>query len=336
MRKIFILLLTCFSLAAFAAPPMLQVINVSGDSIMQYCKVEVGGQLVEDSLAFNGATAYLPVGSGTAETIRFTSLEDNAEFFELTNLTLTDDNYYQSILFGVRNPGDYASNPEGQSTALDATFQTVDRSGISAGNVRTNFFHAVSDAIELDVADLIFEFVVNDMNFGTYGSSTTDFPMGNRSLFFTSTDSLIVVGSRSAGLDTANGKTATILLSGFIVPINNQNGPSINFYAVDEAGNVVEMGFVLRTPIQELLQGLNLYPNPATDHVRLEFTLKESTEIRMAVTDLAGNELSVEILQGWSGYNNIRTELPQLANGIYFVHLSRQGAQMALPLIIVK
>jgi hypothetical protein len=225
-------------LAVKAEDANLQIINLSPDTSMNLVEVSLEGVVLIDSLEFNEATAYLLVPEGLNQTLTFKSVKYPTEVFELTNLNFSPTNYYQSILFGVTNTVDYFPNPEGNPLDLNATFNMIDTLNVPAEKIAVNFFHAVSDAVELDVADFILEFIVNDMSFGNYSNTTTYFPKEERSLFFTSTDSVITVASRTVDLTAIEGKSITIFLSGFIVSEDNNDGPDFGLYSVDEAGNV--------------------------------------------------------------------------------------------------
>jgi len=208
--------------------------------------------------------------------------------------------------------------------------------GISVADKRVNFFHAVGDAVELDVADLVFEYIVDNMSFGQYSSTTTDLPANVRSLFFTSTDSIITIASRSIDLAALEGNTITIFLSGFIVPDDNNFGPVLGFFAVDTAGQVIELSLVLSTPINELLSDLKMYPNPATDYVRLDFSSELYGSIDLYLTDLSGKQYLHHSHQVSIGFNSLQLSIPAIPSGLYLLQLTNGLTQTSLPLVILR
>lgn len=336
-RFIYLSLLILFpAFQSFAGNPTLQVINASSDPFMGLAKVELGDSVLIDTIRLNNGTAYLEVPAAMGQTLRFTALLDTSAVLELTGLDFEEDKMYQSILFGVRNDANYYPNPDGRSLLLDATFREVDTSGIASGSVRTDFFHAVGDAVGMDVADLLFEYIVDDMYFGEYSSTSTDLPADLRSLFFTSTDSVVVIASRSVDLEQITGNSITIFLTGFIVPINNNNGPVLGFYGIDQAGNVIELGFVLSTPLDEILTDLRIYPNPASESIALDFYYDSSERLDLYFTDLSGRLFFEEELRIYPGNNEHRIQLPELANGLYLLYLSDGRQQKSVPVVIVR
>ena len=338
MQRIYVLLLIVLitTIKASAGNPGLQLLNISADPFLGFAKVELNDSILIDTFRFNEGTAFLEVPEGSNQTLRFTALLSSNSIFELTDLNFEADRVYQSILYGVQDDTEYTPNPDGQSLLTNATFVEVDTSGVDTTNMRVNFFHAVGDAVEVDIADLVFEFIVDDMAFGEYSSNTTDLPADLRSIFFTSTDSVVTIASRSIDLGNISGNTLTIFLSGFIISVDNESGPILGFHAIDQAGNVIELGLVLATPLDEVLSDLKIYPNPTSHEVILDFYNTEVNELELLLTDLNGKLYLNESLPVNSGSNHIRIELPDVPNGLYHISLSNRNQRVALPLVILK
>jgi hypothetical protein len=323
-------------LAVKAEDANLQIINLSPDTSMNLVEVSLEGVVLIDSLEFNEATAYLLVPEGLNQTLTFKSVKYPTEVFELTNLNFSPTNYYQSILFGVTNTVDYFPNPEGNPLDLNATFNMIDTLNVPAEKIAVNFFHAVSDAVELDVADFILEFIVNDMSFGNYSNTTTYFPKEERSLFFTSTDSVITVASRTVDLTAIEGKSITILLSGFIVSEDNNDGPDFGLYSVDEAGNVTLLDVISGLLLNELIADVKLFPNPARNTTQLQFNNLHLNQFNVSLIDLSGRNLNSQLHNAVNGFNQITVQLPEVSAGMYFILLESEGNSQLLPLIIAQ
>lgn len=319
---------------AVAGNPALQLINLSPHPALDYVQVELNDSVLVDSLAFNGATAFLDVPDTTGATLTFTSLTDPAIKGELTGIDLTADVRYQAIFYGVHDTFRYTPNPDGQDLSLQVAWTQVDTAGLASGMVRTRFFHAVGDAVELDVADLLYEYIVDDLTFGEYGAQITDLPADLRSLFFVSSDSVTQLASRSADLSLVQGGSVTIFLSGFIVPINNFNGPAIKFYMADADGNVWPLGFILNAEENLLATDLSLYPNPASDFARISLTLDAPARIGLSLIDLAGRNLLDRLENLPAGKSEIHLDLPALPTGFYLVRLTDGNRVQALPIVI--
>ena len=332
--KLLLLALIIGCVSSKANDPVVQLINISPDSVMDIVKVEFGDSILVDSLNYNEASAYLSVPATMGGSLTFTSLSDSMVVFELSGLDITDGEFFQSILYGVTDTNAYAENPDGKNMELNATWNSIDTSNIPNGYVRVNFFHAVSDAVEMDVADLNYEFIVDNMSFGEYSSTSTDLPADLRYIFFTTTDSVTVISSRSTDLGIVIGQTSTIFLSGFIAPVNNDNGPSMSIMMVDEAGNVTPLSLILASLQDELLGDVKIYPNPATNHVTVELSIESPMPIQLILTDLSGRQLMRTDHDLTSGLNRLHIDLPILPHGIYMVHLLNDSGQFAIPIVI--
>jgi hypothetical protein len=314
----------------------LQIVNLSPDSSMNLVEVSLDGTVLVDSLSFNEATAYLLVPEGNNLTLTFKSVKYPTEIFELTNLNITPSNFFQSILFGVTNTADYALNPDGNPLDLNATFNSIDTLNVPDERIAVNFFHAVSDAVELDVADFALEFIVDDMSFGNYSNTTTYFPLEERNLFFTSTDSVITVASRTIDLSAFEGKSLTIFLSGFIVSADNSDGPDFGLYAVDEAGNVILLDVISGLVSSELISDVKIFPNPARTFTQIQFNNESSEPFNISLVDVSGRVLASQMYQALNGFNQIRMDMPSVNTGIYFILLESAGESQLLPLIIAQ
>jgi len=73
---------------------------------------------------------------------------------------------------------------------------------------------------------------------------------------------------------------------------------------------------------------LNIYPNPSTGQVNIQFDLVQSAHIRFEVYDVNGNRVFENPEQAYvSGQNNLSVNLSNLSSGIYFIHQYRNGKQ---------
>lgn len=71
-----------------------------------------------------------------------------------------------------------------------------------------------------------------------------------------------------------------------------------------------------------IISGINIYPNPMNTQATLELHLKEANMVNIAITDLSGRMIS-EVLneQLSAGNHNISIQAPNLATGLYFLHV---------------
>lgn len=104
------------------------------------------------------------------------------------------------------------------------------------------------------------------------------------------------------------------------------------------SGNDIE--FIVLDPLsnQELsLEGLNLYPNPASDNVNLSFGLAESTKLQVTIYNMLGQAVkSVNAQTYGAGNHTLEINTAGITNGMYFVNISDGDATVARKLTIAK
>jgi hypothetical protein len=68
------------------------------------------------------------------------------------------------------------------------------------------------------------------------------------------------------------------------------------------------------------ISSANIYPNPMKSTSTLAFSITESNQVRIAITDLSGREVS-EVLNTFmvAGNHNVNINVPGLISGMYFL-----------------
>jgi hypothetical protein len=111
--------------------------------------------------------------------------------------------------------------------------------------------------------------------------------------------------------------TAYTTLGFFVLPVPQQfSGYSITINA-NNVG-VAEMGL-------EALSNVRTVPNPATSSLRVEFTLGRSTNGRVVLFNLVGEEVANQRFTGRQGLNAVPMNVEQLENGIYLYKVQAGG-----------
>jgi hypothetical protein len=87
-----------------------------------------------------------------------------------------------------------------------------------------------------------------------------------------------------------NGAAIGVIASGFLDPSVNNNGPAFGLYvALPAGGDLVALSNT--TGIKDSnfdKTNLRLYPNPAKDHVNVQFSLKKAGEVNIEIRNLSG------------------------------------------------
>jgi len=71
----------------------------------------------------------------------------------------------------------------------------------------------------------------------------------------------------------------------------------------------------------------SLYPNPAKDHITVQFRSKEAQFISWTIYNLLGQQVHhIPASQSTAGEHNMLLNLPELANGLYFIRLRGENS----------
>jgi Secretion system C-terminal sorting domain len=85
-------------------------------------------------------------------------------------------------------------------------------------------------------------------------------------------------------------------------------------------------------------QKLNVYPNPASSHATLEYTLKKEAIVKVEVYNMNGQKLYTTLKSSLAGKNKLAINIDDLSlnTGSYIIHLSSGGLNSSLLMNVVK
>jgi len=94
---------------------------------------------------------------------------------------------------------------------------------------------------------------------------------------------------------------------------------------------------VTSTDELETIQDLNIAPNPTSDRLNLSFNLEESTKLNIVVYNVLGQPVKHLANENFAaGYQQIETSVVDLANGIYYVHMTDGARQLTKKFTVVN
>ncbi|MFN3871483.1 MAG: DUF4397 domain-containing protein [Ignavibacterium sp.] len=236
---------TVIQLPAASAPQArVQVVHNSADVLAGSVDVYINGTLAIDNFAFRAATPFIDLPAGVTLNIGIapgnsTSVNDTLKNFPVV---LTANEKYVVFANGVLNPGSYAPNPDGRSTAFTLFVKTQARETAAGSGVDIFVLHGSTDAPTVDVkareaGNLV---LVND---AAYGDITPYFtvPEGDYTLDLYLADGTTLVASFIAPLTGLDGSSLSVFASGFLSPSGNQNGAPFGLFAALANGTVVQL-----------------------------------------------------------------------------------------------
>jgi hypothetical protein len=120
-------------------------------------------------------------------------------------------------------------------------------------------------------------------------------------------------GTGSASAGTANWRVDDITLTGSANAFNATQCYTLNI-------GTGSTGFRVAQP--ENINTLLLYPNPASDHVNLEYSTHTDTKTRIQVADLTGRILVNRVQYSLAGINKLSLNTSGLAKGVYILKIT--------------
>jgi hypothetical protein len=226
----------------FAQTARLQVIHNAADPGAVAVDIYLNGTLLLDNFGFREATPYIDAPAGTPINIgvagpNSTSASDTIKNF---NVTLTPNETYVAIANGVLDPNSFASNPDGRSTAFTLFVKAMARENGTSSNVDFFVLHGSTDAPTVDVLARRVATLVDNAAY----SDITDYisvPAASYILDVTpGNDNSTIVASFQADLSGLSGGVAVVFASGFLSPVQNQDGEAFGIFAALPNGTVVE------------------------------------------------------------------------------------------------
>lgn len=299
-----ILMLTAMS-NLFAQTARLQVIHNAADPGAVSVDIYLNGTLLLDNFGFRDATPYIDAPAGTPINIgvagpNSTSAADTIKNF---TVTLTENETYVAIANGVLDPGSFASNPDGRSTAFTLFIKAMARENGTSGDVDFFVLHGSTDAPTVDVLARRVATLVDDAAYGDITPYIT-VPAASYILDVTpGSDNSTIVASFDADLSGLGGGAAVVFASGFLTPGNNQNGPAFGIFAALPTGDVVAFPSVMLARLQVIHNAADVAA--ASVDIYLDGTLLlDNFAFRDATPFIdapAGVEINIGVAPGNSG-----------------------------------
>ncbi|HWY98982.1 MAG TPA: T9SS type A sorting domain-containing protein, partial [Bacteroidia bacterium] len=82
---------------------------------------------------------------------------------------------------------------------------------------------------------------------------------------------------------------------------------------------------------------LSCYPNPATDHINLQYCMNETTNVLLTITDLNGKTVYTSYwVKAIKGTNNGSVNISDLPEGIYMVNITTAGNRYSKKIVKIK
>ncbi|NNF58184.1 MAG: DUF4397 domain-containing protein [Rhodothermaceae bacterium] len=329
-----------------------QAIHNAPDPSVAVVDLYANGILLLDDVAFRTASPYLdapafiPLEIGVAPGTSTSA----AEVFYTFSITLQPNQTVQFIAVGVREPGDFAPNPDGLSTALNVLVNDDARETTADPTMaEVNVVHGSPDAPTVDVGATVIltgearggVLLADEIAYTGLTSSVAIEP--HNVIFIEDEFNSLPFGSYWATPELGPGVVATVLLSGFLDPTQNQDGPSFSpMIVLSDGAAMVLDPVVVAVEHHEGLPGAlairSISPNPSASTVRIIFDLAEQADVTAEVFDALGRQVLTVAPQARpvGAGQHIRLDTAELPAGAYVLRLTADGQTQSRRIAVVK
>jgi len=328
-----------FNTNAMTQTARVQVIHNSADAAASVVDVWLNDQLLLDDFKFRTASPFVDAPAGEAFTIAIQPSNSTGPENPIwsQNYTLAEGETYILVADGLISSGyqpfqpfDIAVYPARREVATmgvktdmvihhgstDAPVIDIYETGVGAGELINNLAYSnFSDYLELTTMDYVIE--VRDET-GNNTVATFDVPL------------------QTLGLQ---GAAITVVASGFLNPSQNNDGAGFEIFVAGSAGGeMIPLPASNPSGFSDVIaeNGLSVYPNPTTDHLKVNLQLKQDENVSLEIYDLTGKVVKKENLGLKRTISNYNIDLTNLTEGMYVFRLNAGKESITKKLILTK
>ncbi len=327
------------ALPAYVAPSArVQVIHNSADAAAAVVDVWLNDAKLIENFAFRTATPFIDAPAGVEFTIAIqgpgSTSAENPIWSQ--DYTLADGETYVLVANGIVSASGYEP-----SQPFDIYVYGMGReTASSSGNTDVLAFHGSTDAPTVSVWEVGVGAgqIISDFSYGDF-DGYLELPTANYSLQIRDAAGETAVATFSAPLETfgLGGQAITLLASGFLNPTVNSNGAGFGLFAALAAGgNLVEL--TNTSSINDIVDvtSLNIYPNPVSSIVNVNFNLKKTSEVQVELYNLLGSKMISDNLYTISGSQQHSMDVGNLPEGLYIMVINAGDDKVSRKVQIVK
>ncbi len=291
-----------------------------------------------DSLDLVTSTSFTPPANTASYTVVRTITSDSTDDVPANN-AMPNLNFSVTNYIYARDNNTASGNTSNGTDGFEAgnlfdifTDQTIKAinvrlaGGGSAGTTVGTEIYAKLYSIDANTGDFIFEaesdpLIVASNNLNTNLVMQLQTPVD----MIANTTYLAVVGSYTGGLKVANAGTSDPQTSFFY------DTPTDTWF-YQTSTPYVRLNFDPSVGLEEEtteINGVSLYPNPASSETNVNFYLQTKSDVTILVTDLSGKTVSsLELTNVLTGSNSAKIDCASLNSGVYYVTINTNNSSV--------
>ncbi|MCI0691989.1 T9SS type A sorting domain-containing protein [candidate division KSB1 bacterium] len=301
---------------------------------------QLADDLIFDNLGFRESAALPSLPYLEPFSLTLYDVEDiNTPIAKFDSLVVSSENPQALILFGLNDTTAYAPNPEGYSIRESVLLQDLPILTNNANEVRAVFVHTVTDAPTVDLVTTSGNTLVSNLNYGA-ASQPISLAAGAYTVDLVRSSDKQKLSAHTFNVSNRNNGYIVIMLSGFLDPAANQNGPAaaLGVYelkltptAVDERDEIAPASFALSQN----------YPNPFNPVTSMQFSVRASggspVQVSLKVYDVLGKEVAILVNEKKpAGIYRVSFDATGLASGVYLIRMNAGEFTQTRRLLLVR
>ena len=324
LYSLLLVLLSFAGVNLVAQTARIQVIHNAADAAAATVDVWINDSKEIENFAFRTATPFIDVDAGTPLTVAIQppgSISPANPLWSNT-YTLANGGTYVLVANGLVDANNYSPFKPFDVYVYDMARE----SSVSAGNTDVLVFHGSTDAPTVDVVETAVGAgtVIDNFDYTEFAGYLS-LPTSNYVLEVRDETGAVTVAAFAAPLAALNleGQALTVLASGFLDPMVNNNGPEFGLYvALATGGELVQLPVVTSVEENSVELTTSVYPNPTRETMNLSFELKQQSDVRVEMYNLVGSMVNSQVYGSLQSGNYQREiDLRTLTNGVYFVSI---------------
>lgn len=309
--------LSTLSIPDFPVFCQVQLVHTSADNLLQNIDVRINESIAVSPLFFESASPFLNVQCNNDVLIQITPHNQPEVLLFSDTIALAPNQTHRLFLFGILDSENYNPAPaldwvEDLSTSLESSLD---------GNFDVRFFHAATDLGTIDINEttapiltLFSSISSGELSLAQSLTAGLDFQIN-----LLNTPTQFLYGSYTLpalSLEWEN-EAITVISTGFRQPANNNNGQILQVWALSPDGSMTPLDNFLATHETHLTEPFVVYPNPASDVLRVGRHANTYDHLAIRVFDSTGKLVLEENGMNDMSKAEITVDVTTLKNGLY-------------------
>jgi exosome complex RNA-binding protein Rrp42 (RNase PH superfamily) len=326
-------------LPVYSPTARVQVIHNAADAAAASVDVWLNDTKLLADFAFRTATPFIDAPAGVEFTIAIQPPGSTSPANPIwsQNYTLADGETYVLVANGLVDNQNYTP-----FKPFDIYVYPMGREASASSNLTDVLvFHGSTDAPAVDVVEIGVGAgtIIDNFEYGNFAGylslTTTDYVLAIRDESGTTTVAAFAAPLETLGL---GGQALTVVASGFLNPLVNNNGEPFGLYAaLASGGALVQLPVVTSVEEQNQIGAFNLYPNPATSRVNISLDILSDSEVSVSIYNIIGSLVKNENLgRLTNGIQNKSIDVTDLSEGVYLMKVTANNSQITQKVLINK